>query len=233
VAPSGAVTRAGGTFVVVLVLVLVLALPGCGTRTPSATTGAASVAPAPAAADALLAPAAFDGYVDRAQRSRALFVEAARVLTSARCVNCHPADETPRQGDGHAIHDPPVDRGAADRGVAAMLCTGCHQDHNVALARVPGAPGWRLAPVTMAWLGHSPGEICAQIKDRARNGGRTLDQIADHIAHDPLVAWGWSPGADRIAVPGSQLGLAALVHAWIDTGAECPPTAATLDRSSP
>jgi hypothetical protein len=85
----------------------------------------------------------------------------------------------------------------------------------------------------MAWAGKSAHAICEQIKDPRRNGGRTLAQIADHSAHDPLVAWGWSPGADREPAPGSQAELARLVAAWIDAGAECPPedlTARTGER---
>jgi hypothetical protein len=157
-----------------------------------------------------------------AQRSQALFVEVSRVLTHARCVNCHPPDATPRQGDLHAFHDPPVDRGTADRGVVGMQCQTCHQDRNLELARVPGATGWRLAPLTMAWLGKSPAQICAQISDPARNGGRSLAQVHDHLAHDELVAWGWSPGANRVPVPGTQAQLAALFQSWIDSGAVCP-----------
>lgn len=181
-----------------------------------------STAPAPAPGDGLRPPAQFASIADRAQRSQALFVEASRVLTHARCVNCHPPDETPRQGDAHALHDPPVLRGAADRGIPALGCATCHQDRNAELARVPGAPDWHLAPAQMVWLGKSAAAICAQIKDPARNGGKTLAQIQDHMAHDALVGWAWRPGADRAPAPGTQAELGALVQAWIDTGAECP-----------
>lgn len=146
----------------------------------------------------------------------------AKVLTHARCVNCHTPDESPRQGDRHEIHEPPIERGAGDRGVVGMQCTGCHQDHNLELARVPGAPGWHLAPVAMVWLDRTPAQICQQIVDRARNGARTLAQLQDHLAHDKLVAWGWSPGADRVPAPGTQAQLGALAQAWIDSGAVCP-----------
>jgi hypothetical protein len=74
----------------------------------------------------------------------------------------------------------------------------------------------------MVWLGKSPAAICAQIKDSARNGGKSLAQIQDHLAHDPLVAWGWAPGADRKPAPGTQAELGALAQAWIQTGAACP-----------
>jgi hypothetical protein len=191
----------------------------CSGRPPAAPAPAAL---APVAPGQLRAPSAFDAIADRTVRSQALFVEASRVLTHARCVNCHPPDEMPRQGDAHALHDPPVLRGEADRGIPALGCMTCHQDRNVELARVPGAPDWRLAPLPMAWLDRSPAAICGQLKDPARNGGRTLAQIHDHLAHDALVGWAWQPGADRAPAPGTQAELGALVQAWIDTGAVCP-----------
>jgi hypothetical protein len=171
---------------------------------------------------ACAAPAAHVAPADRTAESRALFTQMARVLMHPRCVNCHPADDSPRQRDDHELHDPPVTRGPADSGVPAMQCTTCHQDRNAELARVPGAPGWKLAPKSAAWLGATPSVICAQIKDPARNGGRTLAQIQQHLAHDPIVAWGWAPGADREPAPGTQAELGALAQRWIDSGAECP-----------
>lgn len=198
-------------------VVLALVLGGCGAPAKPVPVAAPPVGP-----DQLAAPSAFAGIADRAARSRAIFGEAAKVFTHARCVNCHPPDDSPRQGDLHRLHDPPVVRGAANRGVPAMECGTCHQDANLPLARVPGAPNWSLAPLAMAWLGKTPGAICAALKDPARNGGRSLAQIEDHVAHDPLVAWGWAPGFDRKPAPGSAAQLAALVHAWAETGAECP-----------
>ncbi len=167
-------------------------------------------------------PVATASKVDPTAHSRELFDQMAKVLTHPRCVNCHPADDTPRQGNDHLIHDPPVLRGTANRGVVGMQCVTCHQDHNAELARIPGAPGWHLAPVEMAWLGKTPAQICAQLKDPARNGGRTLAQIQDHLAHDPLVGWGWNPGAGREPAPGTQAELGAITQQWIDTGAACP-----------
>jgi hypothetical protein len=202
-----------------------LALLACsGSRPPAATSRPAGpgAGAGPAASDQLLAPAQFDAIADRTQRSQAVFAEMSRVLTHPRCVNCHPPDDTPRQGDAHAMHDPPVLRGTADRGIPALGCETCHQDRNAELARLPGAPNWHLAPASMVWLGKSPAAICEQLKDPARNGGRTLAQIQDHVAHDALVGWGWRPGADRAAAPGTQAQLGALVQAWIETGAVCP-----------
>ena len=79
-----------------------------------------------------------------------------------------------------------------------------------------------MAPLSMAWQQKSLAQICAQIKDPARNGGKTLAQIQEHMAHDTLVGWGWHPGGTREPAPGTQEQLGALTAAWIATGAECP-----------
>ena len=175
------------------------------------------------AGDTLRAPGSFSSISDKRQQSVALFAEASKVLLHPRCVNCHPPDDRPRQGDRHLVHDPAAVRGPHDDGVPAMHCASCHQDKNLELARVPGAPKWHLAPLEMAWLGRTPGQICAQIKDPARNGGKTLEQIWEHSAHDELVAWGWAPGHGRKPAPGTQKQFGDLIRAWIDTGAACPP----------
>ena len=203
----------------VLVSLVFAACSGTGSPAPAPTTRG----PATPTTAGLRGVASFAAIADRAERSRALFGEVARVLTHPRCVNCHPSDDSPRQRDDHELHDPPVVRGPDNRGVPAMGCTSCHQLANAALARVPGAPDWHLAPREMAWLDRTPGQICAQLKDPARNGNRTLAQVVDHLGHDQLVAWGWAPGADRAPAPGTQAELAALAQAWVDSGAECPP----------
>jgi hypothetical protein len=104
-----------------------------------------------------------------------------------------------------------------------MHCDGCHQDRNLDLARVPGAPNWHLAPRIMAWVGKSPGAVCEQLKDPKRNGGRTLAQIVEHNTHDELVAWGWNPGWEREPAPGTQERFGSIIAEWVRTGAQCPP----------
>lgn len=199
--------------------VLLCFVAACGSRaTPPATTTRG----APPAGE-LRSVEAFDAIPDRAERSRALFVEAARVFMHPRCINCHPAGDTPHQGMQLVLHDPPVVRGPENAGVPGMECATCHQDRNQPLTRVPGAPNWHLAPIEMAWIGKSVAYVCNQLKDPARNGGKTLAQIVEHNTHDELVAWGWSPGADREPAPGTQQQFGALVAAWVETGAECPP----------
>ena len=179
-------------------------------------------APPPVAASELAAPAHFDVIADGAARSAAMFTELGKVLTSPRCVNCHPATDRPRQGDAARLHQPPVFRGPDGKGLAAMRCGSCHGEANFDPGRMPGHPMWHLAPPEMAWEGKTIGEICVQLKDPARNGGRSLADLVEHIGDDTLVGWAWHPGIGRTPAPGTQAQAKALVEAWIDTGAACP-----------
>ena len=175
-----------------------------------------------AAAAELRGPESFSSIADRTERSRALFVEAGRVLQHPRCLNCHPVGERPTQGnDGHP-HSPLVVRGSDDKGAIAMRCTTCHQSANYEQSGVPGNSLWHVAPKSMAWQGKSLGQICQQIKDPKRNGGKTLAAIHEHMANDSLVGWGWRPGGNREPAPGTQAQLGALIAAWIESGAACP-----------
>ncbi len=72
-----------------------------------------------------------------------------------------------------------------------MRCSRCHQNANFDPGRVPGSPHWHLAPSEMAWEGKTVGEICLQMKDPARNGGRSINDLIDHIGKDTLVGWAW------------------------------------------
>jgi len=74
----------------------------------------------------------------------------------------------------------------------------------------------------MAWEGKSLAEICAQIKDPARNGGKTLEKLVEHNTNDVLVGWGWNPGKGRSPAPGTQAQFGALTKAWVESGAKCP-----------
>ena len=192
----------------------------CAGRSPEPARPSTSTAGS--ASSELREPAAFAAIADPTERSRALFLEASRVLLHPRCANCHPDGDSPHQGTQPQLHDPPVTRGPDDRGVVGMHCDGCHQDRNLELARVPGAPTWHLAPRIMAWVGKSPGAICEQLKDLKRNGGRTLAQIVEHNTHDELVGWGWNPGWEREPAPGTQERFGAIIAEWVRTGAQCP-----------
>lgn len=169
----------------------------------------------------LASPESFASIQDRAKRSAAIFTELGKVLTHPRCVNCHPAGDRPRQGEGRQ-HQPPVERGADGHGLPAMRCSTCHQQANFEPGRMPGHPEWHLAPREMAWEGKTLAEICVQIKDPKRNGNRSPADLIDHIGKDTLVGWAWSPGSDRRPAPGTQQAAGALVAAWVETGAACP-----------
>jgi hypothetical protein len=175
-----------------------------------------------ATAAELRGPDAFSGIKDKTQRAVAIFNEAGKVLQHPRCVNCHPAGNRPLQGDDQHPHQPLVVRGDGDFGAVGMRCFTCHGQSNFDPAQLPGNPQWHLAPIEMAWEKKSLGEICVQIKDKERNGGRDLTKLIDHMAEDSLVGWGWSPGAGREPAPGSQKVFGQLIRAWVDAGAACP-----------
>src|SRR2546427_7112174 len=196
----------------VKVLVALVALL-TGTPTPDAVSEQS---------DSLATPESFTSIADNAARSAAMFTELGKVLTNPRCVNCHPAGDRPRQGEQGRLHQPPVQRGADGHGLPAMRCSICHQQANFDPAGVPGHPEWHLAPREMAWEGKSLGEICAQIKDRERNGGRSLEELVLHNSIDTLVGWAWARGAGRRPRPGTQKQAGTLVEAWVEAGAVCP-----------
>jgi hypothetical protein len=182
----------------------------------------AAYAVVPTPSNELASPESFSSIPDQPARSAAIFTELGKVLTSPRCVNCHPAGDRPHQGDLGRPHQPPVERGADGLGAVAMRCPICHQKANFEPGRVPGHPEWHLAPREMAWEGKTIGEICVQIKDPARNGGLKLEDLIHHIGEDTLVGWAWAPGFGRTPAPGTQKEARALVEAWIGTGAVCP-----------
>jgi hypothetical protein len=184
--------------------------------------GMAVSAAQPDPAQSLKSVQSFASIADDKQRSLALFQEVGKVITHARCMNCHPAGDRPFQGDDRHPHMPLVVRGADNFGAIGMRCTTCHGPANFDPGGVPGNPVWHLAPIEMAWVGKSLGQICEQIKDPNRNGGKSMDELIHHMAEDSLVGWGWNPGVGREPAPGTQKEFGALFKAWIDTGAVCP-----------
>lgn len=184
--------------------------------------GMAVSAAQPDPAQSLKSVQSFASIADDKQRSLALFQEVGKVITHARCMNCHPAGDRPSQGDDRHPHMPLVVRGADNFGAIGMRCTTCHGPANFDPGGVPGNPVWHLAPIEMAWVGKSLGQICEQIKDPNRNGGKSMDELLHHMAEDSLVGWGWNPGVGREPAPGTQKEFGALFKAWIDTGAVCP-----------
>ncbi len=154
--------------------------------------------------------------------SAAAFSEVARVLRHPRCLNCHPTGDRPHVGDDTRLHAMNVQRGEDDQGRIGQRCLACHRDENQELARVPGAPHWQLAPRSMAWEGLDDHELAEALKDEAKNGGRSLAALREHLAADPLVLWGWNPGVGRQAIPVSHATFLERFDAWVLGGAVSP-----------
>jgi hypothetical protein len=154
------------------------------------------------------------------------FVRIATVLQHSRCMNCHPRDDNPRQGMDRHQHLMKITRGIDDAGAIGARCTACHRDENNDTG-VPGAPHWKLAPLSMGWQGLSVGELCAVLKDPKLNGNRSLADLVKHMDEDKLVMWGWNPGRDidgkdREAVPIPHAEFVGLLKAWAAANGACP-----------
>ncbi|QRM55577.1 Isoquinoline 1-oxidoreductase subunit [Sinorhizobium sp. BG8] len=169
----------------------------------------------------------FDAISNATERSKAIFAEASRVMTHPRCINCHPATRSPTQGEEMHPHVPLIIAEESSLGPAGLVCSTCHGDENrpIVGSRIKSIPGnahWSLAPASMAWQGLTVGQICEQVKDTERNGNRSHADLIKHMGEDHLVGWAWHPGEGRSIPPGSQETFAALIAAWVATGAECP-----------
>jgi hypothetical protein len=116
-----------------------------------------SVAGSAQTSNTLQPPSAFVSISDASERSRAIFAEAAKVLTHPRCMNCHPATDRPLQGNDMHPHEPLVTRETS--------CVTCHTDRNFTVMErasyrsIPGHPRWMVAPIEMAWEGKSVGDL--------------------------------------------------------------------------
>lgn len=163
------------------------------------------------------------------------------VFSHPRCANCHVGpDNIPRWSGPHyqysfapkqswGFHAMGINGGMASTpggirdGAATLRCATCHTEHNSPMHHgPPGAEIWALAPVEMEWWRKSSAEICAQIKDRKRNGQRSLEAVAAHVEHDALVQWGWNPGPGRQSAPYSSKEIAEAIRIWATSGAPCP-----------
>ena len=170
----------------------------------------------------------------------------------------------PRQGDDRHPHYYGVLRGDSfsletaegtgivhpGMGPPFERCTSCHGTQNDPVTGIPGttnpagpdptAPFWAFAPAEMAWES-APGvpftgpELCAQIKDKSKNGNRELTDILHHLETEPLVHWSFNPGTrpngqPRTTPPISQANLVNAFQQWMNAGAPCPSSQA-LDQA--
>ena len=148
-----------------------------------------------------------------------------RVLQHPRCMNCHPAGDTPLVGDDSQPHPQNVQRGTLGVGLFAMRCNACHQTKNTEGPHLPpGAPRWQLPTkgMPLVFQGKSSQELCQQLRDPKRNGGKTPEQLLEHVEKDPLVLWGWAPGPGRAPVPVSHEEFVRAMKAWVAGGCKYP-----------
>ena len=159
-------------------------------------------------------------------KSRAAFSESVKVFFSARCSNCHPGGDGPTQGDTMTPHSMEIKRGPDGRGIGEQKCTTCHQDINLdGDGLPPGASNWHMPGEAnkMAFQGISAGQLCRNLKDPLKNGGRkSAKDAVHHIATDPLVLWAWTPGNGRTTPPMSHADFIKKMNEWVDNGAACP-----------
>lgn len=166
--------------------------------------------------------AAQPSSLGKSDQSRQAFKQVAEVLRHPRCMNCHTVTEFPRQGDDRHRHQQMVMRGAANMGAPTMQCANCHQAKNSQDGKVPGAPHWHLAPLSMAWEHLKTDKaLCKALVDKKKNGDRDIDELVAHMTDDALVQWAWAPG-DRNPPPISQHDFHELVKQWARSGAACP-----------
>ncbi len=145
------------------------------------------------------------------------------VLLSPRCRNCHPQGDAPLHGDDGAPHSMNVSRASPPAG---LPCTTCHRTQNGKIpGSPPGVPNWHMPPKDMPLVfeGKRPRELCEQLKDPTRNGGRVGDAVIEHLRHDPLVLWAWAPGPGRAPPPVSHAAVVKAAQTWVEAGMPCPP----------
>ena len=150
------------------------------------------------------------------------------VLQHPRCQNCHIPGDAPLVFDAGVTHPQNVQRGPSGNGAAGLPCTTCHATQNPPASyganMPPGAPAWRLPSPEhkMIFIGLSKAELCATIKDPKRNGNRNMAALLEHVDHDKLVLWGWSPGVGRAPVSVPHDAFVASFKTWIAGGSPCP-----------
>ncbi len=165
----------------------------------------------------------------------AAFDRVYEVVSHPRCANCHTGPNNVPMwyggSDGPARpHGMNINAGQSRIGVETLICSTCHRT-STDLRSAPHAPpraglDWQLAPVEFEWFGKTPAEICAQLSDPDRNGGRDWMGLAEHLVDDAghygFVLWGWNPGGGREPAPYSLQAHVDDVLIWGVAGQPCP-----------
>ena len=154
-----------------------------------------------------------------------------QVASHPRCSNCHvgaserPMWSGPSYGKARP-HGMNIRAGESRIGAESVPCRSCHVTSNSGGNDVPhGAPqvsaAWQLPPVQADWFGKSSDEICAQLRDPERNDGRGFLELADHLGHDVILHWAWTPGGGREPAPFSLQAHTDDVLIWGVAGMPC------------
>lgn len=157
------------------------------------------------------------------------------VLTHPRCANCHVGPDnipiwTVNGESKSRPHGMNIHAGDSRIGAETIACSTCHMT-STAPNKVAHAPphvglDWQLAPVDFVWYGKTGAEICAQLKDPKRNGGRDAAGLVEHLRHDAevngFIPWAWNPGGGRETPPGSFEDHVKDVAMWGAAGQPCP-----------
>ena len=155
-----------------------------------------------------------------AEQGAQAFATVFQVLTSPRCLNCHPAGDVPLVGDDSRPHAMQITRNSPNVG---LPCATCHRETGLDLPNIPPAnPHWGLPPANQAFVDRTPAQLCAQLNDPATTGGRDLAALLEHVSHDSLVLYGWSPGGGRTTPPVSHPAFVEAFALWVGSGGACP-----------
>ena len=156
------------------------------------------------------------------------------VLTHPRCLNCHVgADNVPLWGTPRnptastAWRSTRATAGSGPRVCRATPATRLRRGPNTVPHAAPQTGmDWRLAPVEFQWTDRTSAEICAQMRDPDRNGGRDAAGLIEHILHDAeligFITWSFDPGAGRDPAPGSLQAHLEDMAIWTAAGMPCP-----------
>lgn len=171
-----------------------------------------------------------EGSVSRAD-GLAAWARIYEVTSHPRCANCHVGPDNLPMWSGPSYgkarpHGMNIDAGESRVGAEYVPCQACHAfseaGGNMGAHEAPQvADAWHLAPVEMEWFGKSSVEICHQLRDPERNGGQDYIELAEHLGHGPLVAWGWAPGGGREPAPYSLQAHIDDMLAWGAAGFPC------------
>ena len=175
-----------------------------------------------------IAPPA-EGSVSRADGLEA-WTRIYDVTSHPRCSNCHvganniPMWSGPSYGNARP-HGMNINAGDSRIGAEYLQCSACHAYregiNDVPHAAPQVATNWQLAPVEAEWFGKTSDEICNQLRDPERNGGRNFNDIANHLDHDLILHWAWNPGKGREPAPYSLQEHVNDILAWGVAGYPC------------